>query len=80
MSGIERIDELGVMQVGEAVEAEWSEIRCPNGCYEPYEVTSKHIRAAAELPRCEECDSFHVVEWDNNRDSNTGAERSEGQR
>lgn len=58
-----RIDELTVFQGHDAIETEESEIRCPNGCYEPYEVTTQNLRAAATLARCEECDSLHVVEW-----------------
>lgn len=63
VSETERIDEIGVLQAFAAIEAEWGEIRCPNGCYAPYDVTSDNMRAAARLPRCEECESFHVVEW-----------------
>lgn len=65
--GSEQIDEIGVLQAFEAMEAGWSAIRCPNGCYDPYEATSENMRAAASLPRCEKCESFHIVEWGRDR-------------
>lgn len=59
----ERIDEMSTLQLGNALSAVWGEIRCPNGCFDPYPVTAQHISAAMHLPRCEECDAYHVIEW-----------------
>jgi len=57
------IDSLTVAQAHEAVESEGGEIRCPNGCYDPYALTHEHIRAAQHLPQCEACGAYHEIAW-----------------
>ena len=56
------IDELDVFEAYDAREPGGT-IECPNGCYDPVEITSESLEAAARLPTCKECDSKHLVQW-----------------
>lgn len=65
------INEMKIRQASAAIAAEQSSIRCPNGCYEPYEVAHHTIRAAMRLPQCEKCGSYHLVAWGDGADADT---------
>lgn len=70
-SGDQPVDELRTFDAQDAIQTGTGVIKCPNGCYDPIELTWQSLRTAAENDTCDDCGAIHHVVWGEERDNTT---------